>query len=127
MRTAYSEGTNMEFAIVAEGLRKRYGDTVALDGLDLSVPEGTVCGLLGPNGAGKTTAVRVLATLLRMDSGRAFVAGCDVVSAAREVRARIGLTSQHDAVDEALTGRQNLEMFGRLHHLSPGAARRRAD
>lgn len=116
-----------ERAIVAEGLRKRYRDTVALDGLDLAVPEGTVCGLLGPNGAGKTTAVRVLATLLRMDSGHARVAGCDVVSEPRAVRARIGLTSQHDAVDEVLTGRQNLEMFGRLHHLSPRAARRRAD
>lgn len=116
-----------ELAIVAEGLRKRYRDTVALDGLDLAVPEGTVCGLLGPNGAGKTTAVRVLATLLRMDSGHARVAGCDVVSEPGAVRARIGLTSQHDAVDEALTGRQNLEMFGRLHHLSPRAARRRAD
>ncbi|RKQ90802.1 ABC-2 type transport system ATP-binding protein [Solirubrobacter pauli] len=116
-----------ELAIVAEGLRKRYRDTVALDGLDLAVPEGTVCGLLGPNGAGKTTAVRVLATLLRMDSGHARVAGCDVASEPRAVRARIGLTSQHDAVDEVLTGRQNLEMFGRLHHLSPRAARRRAD
>ncbi|MBE2319785.1 ATP-binding cassette domain-containing protein [Solirubrobacter sp. CPCC 204708] len=117
----------MGLAIVAEDLRKRYGDTVALDGLDLAVPEGTVCGLLGPNGAGKTTAVRVLATLLRMDSGRATVAGCDVTSDPRAVRAKIGLTSQHDAVDEALSGRRNLEMFGRLHHLSPAAARRRAD
>ena len=116
-----------ELAIVADGLRKRYRDTVALDGLDLAVPEGTVCGLLGPNGAGKTTAVRVLATLLRMDSGQARVAGCDVVTDPRAVRAKIGLTSQHDAVDEALTGRQNLEMFGRLHHLSPRAARQRAD
>ena len=116
-----------EIAIVADGLHKRYGETVALDGLDLEVPEGTVCGLLGPNGAGKTTAVRVLATLLRMDSGSASVAGCDVVRDPRAVRAKIGLTSQHDAVDEALSGRQNLEMFGRLHHLSPRAARRRSD
>jgi len=116
-----------ELAIVADGLHKRYGRTVALDGLDLEVPEGSVCGLLGPNGAGKTTAVRILATLLRMDSGSARVAGCDVVRDPRAVRAKIGLTSQHDAVDEALSGRQNLEMFGRLHHLSPRAARRRSD
>ena len=86
-----------------------------------------MCGLLGPNGAGKTTAVRILATLLRADGGRAEVAGLDVRTRPREVRARIGLTSQHDAVDEALTARQNLELFARLHHLDPRAARRRAD
>ncbi len=113
-------------AIHAEGLRKRYGDTMALDGLDLAVPEGTICGLLGPNGAGKTTAVRTLATLLRIDEGRATVAGFDVAGQAAEVRRRIGLTVQHDAVDEILTGRQNLEMFGRLFHLSPRRARVRA-
>ena len=88
---------------------------------------GTVHGLLGPNGAGKTTAVRILATLLRFDGGRASVAGFDVARSPRELRYRIGLTSQHDAVEDALTGRQNLEMFGRLFHLSPRRARRRAD
>jgi ABC-2 type transport system ATP-binding protein len=90
------------------------------------VPRGTVCGLLGPNGAGKTTAVRILATLLRLDAGRAEVAGFDVARQAARVRERIGLTVQHDAIDEILTGRQNLELFGRLHHLSPREARRRA-
>jgi ABC-2 type transport system ATP-binding protein len=116
----------MTYSIHAEGVRKRYGDTIALDGLDLSVPSGTVCGLLGPNGAGKTTAVRILATLLRPDGGRAVVAGFDVAREAAQVRRRIGLTVQHDAVDDLLTGRQNLEMFGRLHHLLPRAARQRA-
>jgi ABC-2 type transport system ATP-binding protein len=116
----------MTYSIYCEGLRKRYGDTVALDGLDLAVPPGTVCGLLGPNGAGKTTAVRILATLLRPDGGRAEVAGFDVGRQAARVRERIGLTVQHDAVDEILTGRQNLELFGRLFHLSPRDARRRA-
>ncbi|MET0135122.1 MAG: ATP-binding cassette domain-containing protein [Kibdelosporangium sp.] len=114
-------------AVVAEGLRKRYGDHNALDGFDLAVPQGAVCGLLGPNGAGKTTAVRTLATLLRFDSGRAEVAGHDVAREPREVRRRIGLVGQHAAVDEILTGRQNLEMFGRLFHLGPREARRRAD
>jgi ABC-2 type transport system ATP-binding protein len=116
----------MTYSILSEGLRKRFGATVALDGLDLAVPAGTVCGLLGPNGAGKTTAVRILATLLRPDGGRAEVAGFDVARQASQVRARIGLTVQHDAVDAILTGRQNLELFGRLFHLSPRAARRRA-
>jgi ABC-2 type transport system ATP-binding protein len=116
----------MATAVMAEGLTKRFGDTQALDGFDLSVPAGTVCGLLGPNGAGKTTAVRVLSTLLRADGGRAEVAGLDVATHAREIRGRIGLTSQHDAVDEVLTGRQNLELFARLHHLDPRAARVRA-
>jgi ABC-2 type transport system ATP-binding protein len=114
-------------AVIAEGLRKRFGDTQALDGLDLAVPQGTVCGLLGPNGAGKTTAVRILSTLLRFDSGRAEVAGFDVARQPREVRLRIGLTGQEPAVDELLTGRQNLELFGRLFHLSAGERRRRAD
>jgi ABC-2 type transport system ATP-binding protein len=114
-------------AVVAEGLRKRYGDHQALDGFDLAVPEGTVCGLLGPNGAGKTTAVRILATLLRYDSGRAEVGGFDVARQAIEVRRKIGLVGQQAAVDEILTGRQNLEMFGRLFHLSSREARRRAD
>ena len=113
--------------VVAEGLRKRYGGTRALDGFDLRVPGGTVCGLLGPNGAGKTTAVRILATLLRPDGGRAEVAGFDVGRRAAEVRRSIGLAGQHAAVDEVLTGRQNLEMFGRLYHLGARAARERAD
>jgi ABC-2 type transport system ATP-binding protein len=114
-------------AIVATGLRKRYGDKRALDGLDLIVPRGTVYGLLGPNGAGKTTAVRILTTLLRMDSGRAEVGGVDVARDPRQVRRRIGLTGQSAAVDEILSGRQNLRMFGRLFHLSKADARRRAD
>ncbi|RBQ18225.1 daunorubicin/doxorubicin resistance ABC transporter ATP-binding protein DrrA [Spongiactinospora rosea] len=114
-------------SIVAEGLRKRYGDTYALDGFDLAVREGTVCGLLGPNGAGKTTAVRILSTLLRADGGRATVAGFDVAARPAEVRYRIGLTSQAPAVDEILTGRENLEMWGRLYHLGRRTARARAD
>ncbi|MFY1671199.1 ATP-binding cassette domain-containing protein [Plantactinospora sp. WMMB334] len=114
-------------AVVAEGLRKRYGRTSALDGFDLNVPAGTVCGLLGPNGAGKTTAVRILCTLLRFDAGRARVAGYDVVRQPEQVRGVIGLTGQYAAVDEVLSGRQNLILFGRLHHLSARAARRRAD
>src|SRR5438270_2150587 len=101
-------------AIVAEGLRKRFGDVVALDGIDLEVAEGTVFGLLGPNGAGKTTAVRILATLLEPDAGRAEVFGRDVVEDAPDVRAMLGLTGQFAAVDELLTGRENLQMFGRL-------------
>ncbi|HET6747883.1 MAG TPA: ATP-binding cassette domain-containing protein [Actinomycetes bacterium] len=115
------------WAVAAEGLRKRYGTTTALDGFDLTVREGTVCGLLGPNGAGKTTAVRILATLLRPDGGRAEVAGFDVARRAAQVRHRIGLVGQHTAVDEVLSGRQNLVMFGRLYHLGAAAARRRAD
>ncbi|MEV1331436.1 ATP-binding cassette domain-containing protein [Micromonospora costi] len=114
-------------AVEAEGLRKRYGDTDALAGLDLSVPAGAVCGLLGPNGAGKTTAVRVLTTLLRPDAGRARVAGHDVTRHPDRVRAAIGLVGQHAAVDDVLTGRQNLTLFARLHHLSRRAARARAD
>jgi ABC-2 type transport system ATP-binding protein len=114
-------------AIAASGLRKRYGDKLALDGLDLEVAEGSVLGLLGPNGAGKTTVVSILTTLLRADSGRAEVAGFDVATQAAQVRTRIGLTGQTDAIDEILSGRQNLIMFGRLHHLSPRAARKRAD
>jgi ABC-2 type transport system ATP-binding protein len=114
------------FAVVAEGLRKRFGDTSALDGFDVAVAAGTVCGLLGPNGAGKTTAVRILTTLLRPDGGRAEVAGFDVARQAAQVRYRIGLLGQHTAVDEGLSGRQNLVLFGRLYHLGTTAARRRA-
>jgi ABC-2 type transport system ATP-binding protein len=113
--------------VLAEGLRKRYGPADALDGFDLAVPEGSVCGLLGPNGAGKTTAVRILTTLLRPDGGSARVAGFDVVGQAAQVRFRIGLVGQHPAVDEVLSGRQNLVLFGRLHHLGARAAGRRAD
>ena len=113
--------------VLAEGLRKRYGPANALDGFDLAVPEGSVCGLLGPNGAGKTTAVRILATLLRPDGGQARVAGFDVVRQAAQVRYRIGLLGQHAAVDEVLGGRQNLVLFGRLHHLGARLAHRRAD
>ncbi|WP_062651207.1 ATP-binding cassette domain-containing protein [Streptomyces maremycinicus] len=114
-------------AITVEEVRKRYGDTQALDGLDLTVARGTVHGVLGPNGAGKTTLVRILSTLLRPDSGRVEVAGHDVVRQAREVRLRIGLLGQHAALDEELGGRQNLELFGRLHHLGARHARVRAD
>ncbi|GAA1597064.1 daunorubicin resistance protein DrrA family ABC transporter ATP-binding protein [Actinomadura kijaniata] len=114
-------------ALVAEGLRKRFGANAALDGFDLTVREGTVCGLLGPNGAGKTTAVRILSTLLRPDGGRALVGGFDVVGQSAQVRHHIGLTGQYAAVDEILTGRENLEMWGRLYHLGKATARRRAD
>ncbi|MET9955039.1 ATP-binding cassette domain-containing protein [Streptomyces sp. NPDC006339] len=116
-----------EHAILVEGARKRYGEKKALDGLDLTVRRGTVHGLLGPNGAGKTTTVRVLATLLRHDEGVVRVAGHDVRREAAEVRRRIGLLGQHAALDEDLSGRQNLEMFGRLHHLGARGAGRRAD
>ncbi|MET7270387.1 ATP-binding cassette domain-containing protein [Streptomyces flaveolus] len=113
-------------AITVEGARKRYGGKNALDGLDLSVTRGTVHGVLGPNGAGKTTLVRILSTLLRPDAGRIEVAGHDVVTEAYAVRLRIGLLGQHAALDEELGGRQNLEMFGRLHHLGARRARARA-
>jgi ABC-2 type transport system ATP-binding protein len=112
--------------VLAEGLRKRFGDMEALAGLDLQVAEGTVCGLLGPNGAGKTTAIRVLATLLAPDAGSATIAGHDVVSEAEQVRELIGLAGQHPALDEKLTGRENLVMFGRLSHIGERPARRRA-
>ncbi len=113
-------------AILAEGLEKNYGKTRALAGLDLAAEEGSVLAVLGPNGAGKTTAVRILTTLLRPDAGRAEVAGLDVIKDADALRARIGLAGQYAAVDENLTGFENLEMFGRLYHLSGGVARRRA-
>jgi ABC-2 type transport system ATP-binding protein len=112
--------------IEARGLVKRYGDVVALDGLDLTVPEGTILGLLGPNGAGKTTAVSILTTLLAPDSGSAIVAGADVVASPGEVRKRIGLSGQYSAVDEHLTGFENLDMIGRLYHLGRKRSKARA-
>ncbi|MFG2001515.1 ATP-binding cassette domain-containing protein [Spirillospora sp. NPDC048911] len=115
------------FGVFAEGLTKRFKATTALDGFDLAVPEGTVCGLLGPNGAGKTTAVRILCTLLRADGGHARVAGHDVRREPAQVRHRIGLTGQEPAVDEILTGRENLALWGRLYHLGARTALRRAD
>ena len=114
-------------AILAEGLHKHYGKTHALAGLDLIAEKGSVLGLLGPNGAGKTTAVRILTTLLRPDAGRAEVAGLDVVKHADALRARIGLAGQYAAVDENLTGYENLVMFGHLYHLSGAVARRRVN
>ncbi|MBB0246964.1 ATP-binding cassette domain-containing protein [Streptomyces alkaliphilus] len=117
----------MPGAIHAEGLVKTFGDVRALDGVDLDVPEGTVLGLLGPNGAGKTTAVRILTTLLHPDSGHAEVAGLDVLTQPNEVRRSIGLSGQFAAVDEYLTGRENLRMVARLYQLSAADARRRAD
>ena len=118
-------------AIVAEGLvkiyRSRRNEVRALDGLDLTVAEGTVLGLLGPNGAGKTTTVRILTTLLRPDSGHAEVAGLDVIRQAQEIRRLIGLSGQYAAVDENLTGRENLWLFGRLYPLASDVARRRAN
>jgi len=114
-------------SIRASGLGKSYGPVRALDGLELEATEGSILGVLGPNGAGKTTAVQILATLLRPDAGRAEVAGFDVVAQAAEVRRRIGLSGQYAAVDEDLTGFENLRMFGQLYHLSRSVATRRAD
>ena len=116
----------MTTAIHAEGLTKSYGETTALAGIHLSVPQGTVLGMLGPNGAGKTTAVRILATLLQPDAGRATVNGLDVVKDAAAVRRVIGLTGQYAAIDENLTGRENLHMIGRLYHLSRSQSAARA-
>jgi len=114
-------------AILAEDLHKRFGETKALDGLDLKAEEGTVLGVLGPNGAGKTTAVRILATLMEPDQGRATVAGFDVAKDAQALRAQIGLAGQYAAVDENLTGKENLEMVGRLYHMGKAPSRERAD
>jgi ABC-2 type transport system ATP-binding protein len=116
----------MSDAVVAQGLVKRYGDVTALDGLDLRVPQGTVLGVLGPNGAGKTTAVRVLTTLLVPDEGSASVAGIDVAKHPEQVRRVIGLSGQYAAVDEYLTGFENLDMVGRLYHLGRSTSRSRA-
>jgi oleandomycin transport system ATP-binding protein len=116
----------MNQAVLAEGLAKRFGDTTALDGVDLAVRTGTVLGLLGPNGAGKTTAVRILTTLLRPDAGHAEVCGLDVVRDAHQVRQLIGLTGQYASVDEMLTGAENLQLIGRLLGQPRAQAKRRA-
>ncbi len=116
----------MSNMVEARGLIKKYGDVVALDGLDLDVEEGTVFGLLGPNGAGKTTAVSILTTLLQPDEGTALVAGVDVLADPHEARRRIGLSGQYAAVDENLTGFENLDMIGRLYQLGKQPARARA-
>ncbi|MFJ9691432.1 ATP-binding cassette domain-containing protein [Kitasatospora sp. NPDC101183] len=117
----------MDIAISAEGLRKKYAEREVLSGVDLSVPAGTVLGLLGPNGAGKTTTVRILATLLVPDAGRVSVAGYDLAREPREIRRRIGLTGQYAAVDEMLTGRENLTLIGVLLRMGRRRARARAD
>jgi ABC-2 type transport system ATP-binding protein len=117
----------MTSAIAVEGLRKRFGAVLALDGIDLEVPSGSVLGLLGPNGAGKTTAVRILTTILRPDAGRAEVLGIDVCAHPQTVRERIGLAGQYAAIDENLTGRENLRLIGRLTHQPKGLVRQRAD
>lgn len=114
-------------AVHAEGLVKNYGNVRALDGLDLVVPRGQVVGLLGPNGSGKTTTVRILSTLLAASEGVAYVNGYDVVKQADEVRHSIGLTGQYAAVDEFLTGRENLRMFGDLYHLTPQYVKSRSE
>lgn len=118
---------NDKNAVEVRGLAKHYGETKALDGVDLDVREGTVLGVLGPNGAGKTTLVRCLSTLITPDAGRATVAGFDVVRRPRPLRRAIGLTGQYASVDEKLSGRENLYLIGRLLDLSRGDARRRAD
>lgn len=115
-----------DIAVHAEGLVKEFGEVKALDGIDLTVKRGQVVGLLGPNGAGKTTTVRILSTLLKPTAGRATVAGFDVVRQPDEVRRVIGLTGQYAAVDEYLTGRENLRMFGDLYHLSPKYVKERS-
>ena len=115
-----------EQAVFAEGVVKKFGDVVALDGMDLTVERGQVVGLLGPNGAGKTTMVRILSTLLTPTAGTARVSGFDVVTQPDEVRRAIGLTGQYAAVDEYLTGRENLRMFGDLYHLEPKYVKRRS-
>ena len=117
----------MTKAIVASGLTKHFGDVKALNGIDLEVEQGTVVGLLGPNGSGKTTTVRILSTLLKADSGSATVSGIDVATHPDDVRSVIGLTGQYAAVDNYLTGRENLELFGRLFHLSKAEAKLRAE
>ncbi len=118
--------SSSQTAIEARGLVKRFGEVTALDGVDLAVPAGSILALLGPNGAGKTTAVRILTTLLRPDEGRAWVAGIDVAGDPAQVRRKIGLSGQYAAVDEYLTGFENLDMIGRLYHLGRSRSRARA-
>src|SRR5438270_4618584 len=113
-------------AVHAEALVKNYGRVRALDSFDLDIAEGSLMALLGPNGAGKTTAVRIFTTLLKPDEGRATVAGFDVVRDANRIKSHIGLAGQSVAIDEYLTGRENLEMIGRLYHLAARDAKRRA-
>lgn len=122
-----TRNNNKPNAVEVRGLVKHYGETKALDGVDLDVREGTVLGVLGPNGAGKTTLVRCLSTLIVPDSGTATVAGYDVVRQPRQLRRTIGLTGQYASVDEKLSGWENLYMIGRLLDLSRKDARRRAD
>src|SRR6204780_3321320 len=119
-------GEDVPYAVEARGLVKRFGKTTALAGVDLTARAGTVLGVLGPNGAGKTTAVRILTTLLQPDGGRALVDGRDVVRWAAAVRRSIGLSGQSAAIQEELTGRENLELIGQLYHLSWPQARSRA-
>src|SRR3989344_2598761 len=116
----------MENAIVVSGIKKSFGSTEALLGVDLEVRRGSIVGLLGPNGAGKTTLVRILTTLLQPDAGSAVVAGLDVAEQAGELRKIIGLAGQNAAVDENLTGRENLVLVGRLYHLPKKEAQKRA-
>jgi ABC-2 type transport system ATP-binding protein len=124
---AQTNNYSNEFAVEARGLTKHYGDVVALDGLELSVPTGSVLGLLGPNGAGKTTAVSILTTLIAPDSGMARVAGVNVVDEPHRVRSLIGLSGQYAAVDEHLTATENLEMIGCLYGMPRNAARKKAN
>lgn len=127
MNEALKNTYSGKFAVESRGLTKHYGDVVALDGLELSVPTGTVLGLLGPNGAGKTTAVSILTTLISPDAGNAFVAGVDVVNEPQRVRSLIGLSGQYAAVDEHLTAIENLEMIGCLYGMRHREARKKAN